>query len=487
MDDSTTTADFKSARYPPSKGPFHIFTKRVEPNGIRTTITRRTLFISIAIVLSIVLIVSLSLGLTLGRNNNSRNSNVQSGKYATIGYTSAMLLCLDGFRPDYLALGITPNIARFIGQGVRGRGLIPPFPAQSFPAQYSMITGLQPAYHGIVGDYFHDFEVNQDMINSFGRNDTATVANNAFWYGDPLWVDLQKQGGIAATVNWPGSSASVNALPPRLQLPFNKTMTDAFRVRTIVSWLEGKTLDGDQLPIPNVVVTHFRAMDVNGTLFGPDTNNPDLLRTLTTLDQNVKTLMDGIDRLGLADKMNIILVSDHGIAAVQPTNVIYYEDIFDDLSKYIIVQNRPMGYIYPANRTEDITKLPNKISTTPHLKAFIQGDPFRTFPPNFSPDISPRVPPILLLPDEGYYLAFRTPGRPTLAVQGGAAGYDPSLVSMLGLFAARGPAFNKGVEIPTLSIQAVDVYPLLGKLLEMESLAAGNGSLAEMEKAGIFA
>jgi predicted AlkP superfamily pyrophosphatase or phosphodiesterase len=78
-----------------------------------------------------------------------------------------------------------------VAKGVKGKGLIPPFPAQSFPAQYSMITGWYPSEHGIVGDYFHDFGVNAHLINSFGRNDTSTVANNAFWDGDPVSPQLQ--------------------------------------------------------------------------------------------------------------------------------------------------------------------------------------------------------------------------------------------------------------------------------------------------------
>jgi arylsulfatase A-like enzyme len=70
---------------------------------------------------------------------------------------------------------------------------------------------------------------------------------------------------------------------------------------------------------------------------------------MRTLDANVKILLDGIERLGLTDKMNIVMVSDHGIAAVDPLKVIYYEDLFDDVTQFLIVQNRPMGYIYPKD------------------------------------------------------------------------------------------------------------------------------------------
>jgi hypothetical protein len=93
----------------------------------------------------------------------------------------------------------------------------------------------------------------------------------------------------------------------------------------------------------------------------------------------------------------------------------------------------------------------------------------------------------LILPDEGYYLAFNTTGNPTLPIQGGSAGYDPSLTSMLGLFSARGPAFKKGLDVPSLEVQAVDIYPLMARVLDMEKLPTHRGSLDAMSQAGIFA
>ena len=75
---------------------------------------------------------------------------------------------------------------------------------------------------------------------------------------------------------------------------------------------------------------------------------------------------------------------------------------------------------------------------------------------------SPRIPPIVALADEGWYLTTReeaAAGPP----DGGEHGYDPALPSMGALFLAAGPSFRAGVVVPPFS--NVQVYPLLCSVL----------------------
>ena len=60
---------------------------------------------------------------------------------ATEGGT-VLLVSIDGFRWDFFAKAGTPNLDRIAREGVKAKALIPVFPTMTFPAHYSMVTGL---------------------------------------------------------------------------------------------------------------------------------------------------------------------------------------------------------------------------------------------------------------------------------------------------------------------------------------------------------
>ena len=67
-----------------------------------------------------------------------------------------LLVSLDGFRWDYLERYAAPNLRELARQGVRAKALVPVFPSKTFPSHYSMITGLYPERHGVVGNTMYD-------------------------------------------------------------------------------------------------------------------------------------------------------------------------------------------------------------------------------------------------------------------------------------------------------------------------------------------
>ena len=68
-------------------------------------------------------------------------------------------ICIDGFDPTYLENGlrdgILPNLARFQSRGfaTTARGVMPSF---TNPNNTSILTGVEPAVHGISGNYYLD-------------------------------------------------------------------------------------------------------------------------------------------------------------------------------------------------------------------------------------------------------------------------------------------------------------------------------------------
>lgn len=60
-----------------------------------------------------------------------------------------ILISIDGFRPDYLDRGFTPNLSALAAKGVRA-AMRPSFPSTTFPNHYTLVTGLRPDRGGAV-------------------------------------------------------------------------------------------------------------------------------------------------------------------------------------------------------------------------------------------------------------------------------------------------------------------------------------------------
>ena len=79
----------------------------------------------------------------------------------------AVVVCVDGFDPAYLAQGvkdgILPNLTRFASHGfaATARGVMPSF---TNPNNTSILTGTVPAVHGISGNYYLDRRTGKEIM-----------------------------------------------------------------------------------------------------------------------------------------------------------------------------------------------------------------------------------------------------------------------------------------------------------------------------------
>ena len=73
-----------------------------------------------------------------------------------------VLVSIDGFRYDYAERYKTKNILEVRDNGAAAASMIPSFPSVTFPNHVSIVTGLYPEHHGIVGNSFFDTERNAE-------------------------------------------------------------------------------------------------------------------------------------------------------------------------------------------------------------------------------------------------------------------------------------------------------------------------------------
>src|SRR5262245_15708381 len=111
-----------------------------------------------------------------------------------------VLVSFDGWRWDYIDRANVPHLRALALRGARAESLIPMFPSRTFPNHYSIVTGLYPEHHGIVGNNM----VEPGFPERFTMS-AATARDSRWWGGEPLWVTAIRQGRRAAAMFWPGS------------------------------------------------------------------------------------------------------------------------------------------------------------------------------------------------------------------------------------------------------------------------------------------
>lgn len=359
-----------------------------------------------------------------------------------------VLVSLDGFRYDYLDRYPSPNLHRIIAAGVRAP-LVAAFPTKTFPNHYTIVTGLFPEHHGIVENTMYDpvFDA------QFGISDTVAVADARWWGGEPLWVTAQRQGRIAASFFWPGSEAAIEGVRPRYWEHYDHRVPNAARVQRVLDWL---ALPQDRRPA--FVMLYFSDVDNAGHESGPD--SPEVRAAVLRVDSAVGMLLDGLGRAGLDSRVDVVVVSDHGMSPVTPDSVVAIDDYLPlDLLARSVGGNPLLG-LWPRPGMEDSVYRSLR-GKHPHLAVWRKAE----VPERFRYRDNRRIAPILALADPGWSLALRRadvaqhPDR----FRGGAHGYDDTVSVMRAIFLGEGPAFRRGVVAP--AFRNIHIYDLLAKII----------------------
>jgi len=362
-----------------------------------------------------------------------------------VGQT-VVLVSIDGFRWDYIDRPGAVVLRQIAESGVRARTMQPVFPTKTFPNHYSIVTGLHPERHGIVSNTMEDSELGRF---SLGNRDAVTDAR--WWAGEPIWVTAQRQGLQAAPYFWPGSEAAIGGIRPTYWKQFDDNVPNETRVQ----WV----LDALAMPVdsaPSLISVYFSEVDHAGHGFGPD--SPDVDSAIASVDRALATLWEGIGSLGLRDRVNLVIVSDHGMTPLSPDRMILLDELLDE-GTYRVVDWTPVAAIVPEHGRED--EIVTRLSPVPHLTVF----PRREVPARLHYNDNPRIQPVLAMADDGWQITSSTRARARASL-GGDHGYDNAAANMGALFVAAGPAFSQGVVVDR--VRTLDLYELMCRVLGID-------------------
>ena len=370
-----------------------------------------------------------------------------------------ILISFDGWRWDYIDRQPAPNLKALAARGVRAKALIPSFPVLTFPNHYTIITGLYPEHHGVVGNSMRD----RSMPERFTMS-AETAKDPRWWSGEPVWVTAIRQGRRAATMFWPGSEAAIGGIRPTYWMPYDQKLPTLDRVAKALAWLALPAAER-----PSFISLYFEEVDTAGHDFGPD--SPELATAVAHLDEALGRLVAGIHQLGLDDRASIVVVSDHGMTPTSYDRVIYL-DAFIDMSMVEMIESGANLQLTP--RDGDVDGLYRRLHGK-HPKLAIykrQGVPARL---HFRDN--PRIPPIVGIPADGW---TATSGQRLAEgeLDPGAHGFKPTTADMGAVFVATGPSLRRSFVSPPF--ENVHVYDLLCRILKI--LPARNDGRAEVTR-----
>ncbi|HEV2291148.1 MAG TPA: nucleotide pyrophosphatase/phosphodiesterase family protein [Gemmatimonadales bacterium] len=366
-----------------------------------------------------------------------------------------VLVSLDGFRADYLERPGAVHLRQLATEGVRAAWMQPSFPSITFPNHYTIVTGLYPEHHGIVGNSMRD-----PALGRFSLSDSAANADPRWWGGEPIWATAEKQGKHAAVFFWPGSEAGQGGARPEFWRHYDGRVSFDARVAQVLQWLAMKNDSA-----PQFIAVYFSEPDHQGHMRGPD--SPQVDTAIAEVDAEVGKLLAGIDSLGMKDQVDVVVVSDHGMAAISPDRVVYLDDYVPD-GWYTLIEAGPGARIAPKAGYVDSVYRRLK-GANPHLAVYLKSE----VPARFHYDANPRIPAIVAIADDGWYVTTHAWAARHPVVNGGEHGYDNALPAMRALFVAEGPDFKRGARVG--AFQNIHVYDLLARLLHLTP-APNDGS-----------
>lgn len=370
---------------------------------------------------------------------------------AAISKPYVILISADGFRADYLKKYNAVNILKLAESGVTAKAMIPSFPSITFPNHWSLITGLYPSHHGLIDNFFYDYQKEKFYAMSNKEN-----AEDGSWYGGtPLWSLAEKQGMLTASMMWVGSASDAGGKRPTYYYHYQEKFTPEVKIDKVVDWLK--------LPEesrPHFISLYFPEVDGAGHHFGPDAKETETAVHL--VDDAIGDLVQKVNDLGLKN-VNFIFVSDHGMIKVNKENPLEIPKMLFDKERFdfynaqtllrVVVKNpaevKTAYRELKKNKTDDyIVSLTKRF---PRKLKFAQRD-----------DRYNRIGQILLVPKAPNI--FLEKGKKTST---GKHGYNPYKVpEMKAAFVAFGPAFKQNKEIR--EFQNVNVYPIIADVLDLK-------------------
>ena len=376
-----------------------------------------------------------------------------------------IMISTDGFRYDYAKKYNAENLLKLSGSGVKAEAMIPSYPSITFPNHWSLITGMYPAHHGLIDNFFYDYKRKETYAMSNKKN-----AEDGSWYGGtPLWGLAEKQGIVSASLMWVGSASDAGGMRPSYYYPYHEKFTPSEKVEKVINWLK---LPDDKRP--HFISLYFPEVDGSGHHYGPDTKETEAAVHL--IDKAIEDLVQKVNDLGLKN-VNFVFVSDHGMIKVDGGTPLEIPALLFDKNRFDFYNSQTLLRVYVKNPDEVKSVYKQlKANKTDDYEVYLDKKLPKYLHFATRDDQYDRIGQILLLPKAPKI--FLEKGKKTSV---GKHGYNPKTVpEMKATFYAWGPEFKNNLVIDEFA--NVNVYPLVADILGLKIDQPIDGKIKVLKK-----
>ena len=358
---------------------------------------------------------------------------------------TTVLVSLDGFRADFLNRGLTPTLDKFISQGVSPSYMLPSFPSVTFPNHFTIATGLFPESHGIVGNTFWDPHLREEFVYT----NKSSSMQSKWWGGEPIWVTAERQGVRTGIHMWPGSEAHIGDFEPAFVDQYNGSERLPRKVDRILELLDlpgprdrGGGARGQR---PQFIAAYVPDVDADGHKYGP--NSTEIMSTIRRVDEMLHSIFAGLEERNLTEIVNVVVVSDHGMATTATERLIQLDDLIE-VDRIQHIDGWPLYGLRPKD-PKDLANLYHQLSEEaakhPNFDVHLRDT---NMPARYHFSRNDRIAPLWIVPKAGWAIVTKKEFDVKLAKERGDVyhprglhGYDHEHPLMRAIFVARGPAF----------------------------------------------
>lgn len=413
-----------------------------------------------------------------------------------------ILISVDGLAGFYLddPRADLPTIRRLAAQGGRAEGLVCSFPTVTWPNHTTLVTGVTPARHGVLGNNYLDRASGEKIpliIDPLFDKDQLVRT--------PTVYDVAHQGGLTtAGIVWP---ATRNARTLDFQVP--DMAGDNWNKYGTAGWLEELRREG--IPVdkhgewckepgggvqrdwlytrmarqlfehhpPNLLMIHLVEVDHVQHKHGP--RSPEAYWSVSYADDRVRDIVEAAEASPFAGRVTYIVASDHGffpiekdirinvrlaqlgLATVEGANVA-------SRAAWSVSQGGGcMVYILEdARRSELLAQLQQELAAVEGVAEVVTEERFAALGLS-RPAEDPRSPDLWLSAKSGYSFTDTHTGDQVVVPRdsrAGTHGYLPDQPDLYGTLVISGAGIASGVNLGKVS--SLDVAPTMAHLLGVE-------------------
>jgi predicted AlkP superfamily pyrophosphatase or phosphodiesterase len=408
---------------------------------------------------------------------------------------------VDGLKPDYYweadrhGLKI-PALRALMERGSYSKAVEGVLPTVTFPSNSTLVTGVNPARHGIISNIPFD-PTNQNL-------------GGWYWYAQDLrvktlWDVAHEKGLVTAALDWPvtaGAKIDFNipeiwragnaedaklvrllATPSlvreleerfgRIPTPYHGTDEDRGKVAAYV--VEHKR--------PNLALIYFSDLDESQHEHGPYTR--EVFETLEMIDRQINRVVAATRSAGIYDQTVFAVASDHGFARVEkrinPMALLkvlgfVQTDRSGNVKEWKAVMDGAALVLKDKSDTETLRRIKRIftiLAESPEYGIARIYERAEIDKMGGYPDAS-----LLLEPAEGFSIGGSPNGDLLEKESGGTHGLPAHFPSMKASFLLAGPGIKRGVVLP--ESRMIDIAPTLAHILGLELSGVEGRPLREV-------